>query len=180
MIKCLIPKCPKHVDSSNMYSWMIAPLHFIGKFYQLSCWVFTQPSEISDTAPPWQQKVCYTGTWAHDPAWQTQDTRRAMGPSICGRVPSCYWSELEFNGSGAERLESTDMLLWLFPDLFLRSISYLDPSRRTGVQTYIRLYVCTYACMHWYGSVVCVYLYVYECLYAGLCLLCIICVYACM
>lgn len=47
-------------------------------------------------------------------------------------APSCYCSSLEFNGDGAERLESTDMLPWLFPGLFLRSASYPDPGRRTG------------------------------------------------
>lgn len=57
------------------------------------------------------------------------------GPWVTASVagaPSYYCSALEFNGAGAERLESTDMLPWLLPGLFLRSISYLDPGRRTG------------------------------------------------
>ena len=32
-------------------------------------------------------------------------------PASVAGVSSCYWSELEFSGNGAERLESTGMLL---------------------------------------------------------------------
>lgn len=32
-------------------------------------------------------------------------------PASVAGIPSCYWSELEFSGNGAERLESADMLL---------------------------------------------------------------------
>ena len=130
-------------------------LHFIGKFN--SCLVGFSNSQ-------WNKRHCpsLTGGLLHRnmgawPRVTDPGHPQSCGASLCNRCPQLLlvWTGVQWKWCW--KTWSTDMLLWLFPDLFLRSISYLDPSRRTGAQTYICLYVCMYACMYWFRCFVCMF-----------------------
>ena len=139
-------------------------LHFIGKFYQLSCWVFKQPSEISDTASPWQEKVCYTGTWVHEPEWQTRDTRRAVGPSLCGRCLQLLlvWTGVQWKWCWEtwKYRHVTVIVPWLISKEHQLFWPQLE-NRCTNIYMFV---MCV--CMHVLMSVFCMYV----CMYISVCM----------